>query len=87
MTDLSPASQAVLRAMRRSYDHEPTRRAIASEILWALAQHLPIQELTRQPSDEFETGLNQGQHLSRGWIEMVSEELRTTPTSENGLLQ
>jgi hypothetical protein len=76
MTTLSPAAQAVLRSMRRSYDHEPTRRAIASEMLWALAQHLPIQELTRESPDEFETGINQGQHLSKGWIEMVSEELR-----------
>lgn len=73
---LSPAAQAVLEAMRRSYDHEPTRRAIASEMLWALAQHLPIQELTREVPDEFETGMAQGQHLSRAWLEMVSEELR-----------
>lgn len=34
---LSPAAQAVLAAMHRSYDHEPTRRAIAAEILRALA--------------------------------------------------
>lgn len=73
---LSPAAQAALKAMRRSYDHEPTRRAIASEMLWALAQHLPIQELTREVPDEFENGLAQGQHLSRAWLEMVSEELR-----------
>lgn len=33
---LSPAAQAVLDAMHRSYDHEPTRRAIAAEILRAL---------------------------------------------------
>jgi hypothetical protein len=76
MTDLSPAASAALKAMRRSYDHEPTRRAIASEMLWALAQHLPIQELTREVPDEFEKGMAQGQHLSRAWLEMVSEELR-----------
>ena len=73
---LSPAAQAVLKAMSRSYDHEPTRRAIASDIIWALAQQLPIQELTREVPDEFEKGLAQGQHLSRAWLEMVSEELR-----------
>ena len=72
---LSPAAQAVLSAMRRSYDHEPTRRAMAADMLWALAQHLPIQELTREPPDEFEQGLAQGQHLSKAWLEMVSEEL------------
>jgi hypothetical protein len=62
--------------MRRSYDHEPTRRAIASEMLWTLAQHLPIQELAREVPDEFEQGMAQGQHLSKAWLEMVSEELR-----------
>ncbi len=76
MTDLSPAAQAVLDAMRRSYDHEPTRRAIASDLIWALAQQLPIQELTREVPDEFENGLAQGQHLSKAWLEIVSEELR-----------
>ena len=34
---LSPAAQAVLDAMRRSYDHGPTRRVIAVGILRALA--------------------------------------------------
>ena len=76
MPDLSPAAQAVLDAMGRSYDHESTCRAIASEMLWTLAQHLPIQELTREVPDEFEQGMAQGQHLSKAWLEMVSEELR-----------
>jgi hypothetical protein len=39
MADLSPVTRAVLAAMRRSYDHEPTRRAIAADILRALADH------------------------------------------------
>ena len=34
---LSPAAQAILAAMHRSYDHEPTRRLIAAGILRALA--------------------------------------------------
>jgi hypothetical protein len=37
MVELSPAAQAVLAAMHRSYDHEPTRRAIAAEVLRAAA--------------------------------------------------
>jgi hypothetical protein len=73
---LSPAAQAVLDSMRRSYDHEPTRRVIASEMLWVLVKHLPIQELRKGVPDEFEQGMAQGQHLSRAWLEMVSEELR-----------
>ena len=84
MADLSPVTRAVLAAMRRSYDHEPTRRAIASEMLWALAQHLPIQEITREVPDEFEQGVNQGQHLSRAWLEMVSEELRNIAAELEG---
>ena len=76
MTELSPTVKAVLDSMRRSYDHEPTRRVIASEMLWVLAKHLPIQELRKGVPDEFEQGMAQGQHLSRAWLEMVSEELR-----------
>ena len=34
---LSPAAQAILAAMHRSYDHEPTRRLIAAAMLRALA--------------------------------------------------
>jgi hypothetical protein len=40
VTDLSPAAQAVLDAMHRSYDHEPTRRAIAAEVLRRLADQV-----------------------------------------------
>jgi hypothetical protein len=40
MNSLSPAAQAVLDAMHRSYDHEPTRRAIAAELLRALADQV-----------------------------------------------
>jgi hypothetical protein len=89
MTDLSPAAAAVLSEMRRSYDHEPTRCAMAADMLWALSQYLPIQELTREVPDEFEQGMAQGQHLSKAWLEMVSEELRaaglaaSTTTEEN----
>ena len=37
---LSPAAQAVLDAMHRSYDHGPTRRAIAAEVLRALVDQV-----------------------------------------------
>jgi hypothetical protein len=37
---LSPAAQAVLDAMHRSYDHEPTRRAIAAGVLRAAADQV-----------------------------------------------
>ena len=37
---LSPAAQAVLDAMHRSYDHEPTRRAIAAAVLQAAADQV-----------------------------------------------
>lgn len=42
MTDLSPAAQGVMAAMSRSYDHEPTRRAIAAAILRSLADHKSV---------------------------------------------
>lgn len=45
MTDpLSPAAQAILAAMHRSYDHEPTRRAIAAGILRALVDAVVPEE-------------------------------------------
>ena len=41
---LSSAAQAVLDAMHRSYDHEQTRRAIAAEVLRALAEQMVPEE-------------------------------------------
>jgi|688.fasta_scaffold2139181_1 hypothetical protein len=37
---LSAASATILHAMRCSYDHEPTRRRIAAEILRAAVDHV-----------------------------------------------
>lgn len=37
---LSPAAQAVLDTMHRSYDHEPTRRALAAGALRAAADQV-----------------------------------------------
>jgi hypothetical protein len=44
MSNLSPAAQAVLNAMHRSYDHEPTRRAIAAELLRAAVLNVFYEE-------------------------------------------
>lgn len=41
---LSPAAQAIVADMHRSYDHEPTRRAIAAAILRALADAVVPEE-------------------------------------------
>ena len=40
MSELSPAAQAVLDTMHRSYDHEPTRRALAAGVLRAAAARM-----------------------------------------------
>ena len=40
MAELSPAARAVLDTMRRSYDHEPTRRLIAADVLRAVADQV-----------------------------------------------
>jgi hypothetical protein len=40
LTPLSPAAQAVMDAMHRSYDHEATRRFIAADVLHALVCQL-----------------------------------------------
>lgn len=53
MADPSPAARAVLDAMRRSYDHEPTRRAIAAGILRALADHQQAPVTLGQPIDHW----------------------------------
>lgn len=45
MADLSPAAQAVLDAMHRSYDHEPTRRALAAGVLRAAADQVAPSDL------------------------------------------
>jgi hypothetical protein len=51
---LSPAAQAVLDAMSRSYDHEPTRRAIAAHIIRALV------EATLPEEKQFRGGMRPG---------------------------
>lgn len=51
MAELSPAASAAMAAMCRSYDHEPTRRAIAAAILCALANHQPQPRTQDGPQD------------------------------------
>jgi hypothetical protein len=51
---LSPAAQAVLDPMSRSYDHEPTRRAIAADIIRALV------EATLPEEEPFRGGMRPG---------------------------
>ena len=48
---LSPAAQAVLDSMHRSYDHEPTRRLVAAAVLRATADQVFPEE--RRPYDAF----------------------------------
>jgi hypothetical protein len=49
---LSPAAQAVLDTMRRSYDHEPTRRALAAGVLRAAADQVVPLETASDCSDQ-----------------------------------
>jgi hypothetical protein len=51
MSSLSPAAQAVMDAMHRSYDHEPTRRAIAAAIIRALVDQV-VPEQSEPPCVE-----------------------------------
>ncbi len=80
MTDstLSPAAQAVLAACGCPDPDSPFRlvaRGFAGAALRAAADCLPIQPLTREPSDQFEMGLSQGQALSRAEILAIAAEL------------
>jgi hypothetical protein len=50
-TPLSPAAQAVLDSMRRSYDHEATRRLVAAAVLKEAADQVFPEECP--PYDAF----------------------------------
>ena len=69
MTELSPAAQAVLDAYRGRWDYD------LAAALRAAADCLPIQPLTREPPDQFEMGLAQGQALSRSELLAIADEL------------
>ena len=47
---LSPAAQAVLNTMHRSYDHEPPRRALAAGVLCAAADQV-VPDVPRPSAD------------------------------------
>jgi hypothetical protein len=73
MTDLSPAAQAVYSAILKIW---PARiNEIAAAALRAAADQIPLQPLTRDPSDPFEQGLRQGQELSRAELLAIAAEL------------
>jgi hypothetical protein len=70
---LSPAAQAVLdgfRAVPTLMDGPSIAGALR-----AAADCLPIQPLTREPPDQFEMGLSQGQALSRAELLAIAAEL------------
>jgi hypothetical protein len=80
MTELSPQAQAVLDAAADVYwdwsDMTPASSStIAAAALRAAADCLPIQPLTREPPDQFEMGLAQGQALSRSELLAIADEL------------
>ncbi len=81
MTDrtLSPNTQAIYDAFNRiglynDPSFETDRKALAAALRVA-ADCLPIQPLTREPPDQFEMGLSQGQALSRAEILAIATEL------------
>jgi hypothetical protein len=78
MTNLSPAAQAVLDAFEDApyYPEQRDGPSIAA-VLLAAADCLPIQPLTREPPDQFEMGLSQGQALSRAILLAIADELKT----------
>jgi hypothetical protein len=82
MTDLSPAAQSVLDAFENASDGEYVEgvwivdeRTMLAAALRVAADCLPIQPLTREPPDQFEMGLSQGQALSRAEILAIAAEL------------
>jgi len=73
MTELSPAAIAVDDALAICIQLQGeivSARPLAAAALRAAADCLPIQPLTREPPDQFEMGLAQGQSLSR--IELLA---------------
>lgn len=74
---LSPAAQAVLDAMHRSYDHEPTRRAIAADVLRALANQA-------SPSLHIEDIQYQHQSYVDGWKDALDVILAIAAKLEGG---
>ena len=74
MTDLSPAAQAVLDTMHRSYDHEPTRRALAAGVLRAAADRM-----TGLIPDVHFGGFARGVEAAAAFTEAIATELEALP--------
>lgn len=79
MPDLSPQAQALLAAFDDRYElcgpFDDWQELCLAAALRAAAEVMPIQELTREPPDEFEQGLSQGQALAREELLAWAEEL------------
>lgn len=79
MPKLSPTAQAVLVAFDDRYElcgpFDDWQELCLAAALRAAAEVMPIQELTREPSDEFEQGLSQGQALAREELLAWADEL------------
>ena len=75
-TPLSPAAQAVLNSMYRSYDHEPTRRLIAAAVFRAVAD-----QVVPEPPDcgsalhDYNKGAEDRQRLIRYRLLAIAAEL------------
>ena len=76
MTDLSPQAQTVYDAAFETWETVDKPELIAAAALRAAADYLPIQPLTREPPDQFEMGLSQGQALSRHKLLAIAAELK-----------
>jgi len=84
MTKLSPQTQAIFNEIRENYEHGSTSWSdhewmlvmdCCVAALRAAADQLPLQQLTREPPDQFEMGLRQGQELSRIELLDIATEL------------
>lgn len=75
-SDLSPAARGVLAAMTRSFDHEPTRRAIAVSILRFLADHERVPAVLGGPIDHWDPDPR-----TRRELRAIANELEAEPTA------
>ena len=74
MAYISPAEQAVMAAMARSYDHEETRRALAAAVLRAATEHL-LAEVPDNRSDQYDLGVEH----SAEFLQRLADKLEPRP--------
>ena len=78
MSTLSPQAQAVMDAMRRSYDHEETRRALAAGVLRAAAEQMPseLPEVIHEDARRwYRLGFQAAGYTDRSWLSAIAAEL------------